>query len=147
MNKIQEVKQLLINAGFPANSLMFSLAQACFESGGLNFDSVVNTTDNNLTGIQWANASWQHNASKGLSMPVADNPNGFYARFATLQDWANDFHRIVHAQFPEWNTEGRPIDATDIETYVHRLKLNHYFQSPESEYLGGMKRYLAEITA
>jgi hypothetical protein len=145
---IQDVKQLLIGAGFPENSLMFALAQACFESGGVNFDSPVNTENNNLTGIIFANAEWQHNATQGISKPAGEQA-GFYANFATLEAWATDFYRIVHAQFNMigWNQEGRPIEATTVEDYVHRLKLNHYFEADEATYLAGVQRYLNEITA
>ena len=138
---IADIKQLLHNAGFPDNSIEFALAQACFESGSTSFDSAVALADNNYTGISWANSGWQRNATCGTKMPIADSHTGHYAHFATPQDWANDFHRIVHAQF-SWNTEGRPIDATDIETYVRRLKLNHYFQADEQIYLNGLKHYL-----
>lgn len=151
---INNVKQLLVKAGFPDNSLMFALAQACFESGGTTFESENDLLDNNLTGIEWANNPatgntwyWQHNATKGAAMPAADNPTGFYAHFNTLLDWAIDFKRIVHAQFPEWNNEGRPIDATTIEQYVHLLKLNHYFGSDEAEYLAGVKYYLDKLNS
>ena len=139
---IQEVKQLLINAGFPNNSLLFALAQCCFESGGVEFNSPVDLANNNLTGITYANGEgWQHNATCGTPMPPQDSLTGHYAHFATMQDWANDFHRIVHAQF-SWNRLGRPIEATTLEDYVARLKDNHYFQADESVYLNGLKHYL-----
>ena len=144
--ELNDVKQLLINAGFPDNSLMFALAQCCFESGGTLFDSAVDIANNNLTGIIFADASYQHNATQGTAKPVGEQA-GHYAHFETLTDWAIDFKRIVHAQFPGWNTEGRPIDATTIEDYVHRLKLNHYFESDEATYLAGMKRYYNELIA
>jgi hypothetical protein len=143
-----DVKQLLREAGFPENSIMFALAQACFESGGMEFNSPVDLANNNLTGIIWANASYQHNATQGTPKPKGEAP-GFYAKFNSLLDWANDFKRIVHAQFnqPGWNQEGRPIDATDVETYVRRLKLNHYFESDEATYLNGLKHYLNLLSA
>ena len=141
-----EVKQLLIEAGFPDNSIMFALAQACFESGSMTFDSAVALQNNNLTGIIFANQPYQHNATQGIAKP-ANEQVGHYAHFATLLDWANDFKRIVHAQFPGWNTEGRPIEATDIETYVRRLKLNHYFESSEADYLAGLQHYLNQLNA
>lgn len=147
-----EVNDLLRQAGFPDGSRQFALAQACFESGGITFDSPVDAANNNLTGIQWAQDpnshetySWQKNALQGSPMPRADNPNGFYAMFDSPLDWAKDFYRIVHAQFPGWNTDGRPIEATTVEDYVHRLKLNHYFQSDEADYLAGLKFYLNKL--
>lgn len=141
-----DVKGLLREAGFPENSIDYALAQACFESGSLLFDSVVAIQNNNLTGIIFANATYQHNAIQGIPKP-ANEQAGHYAHFATLLDWAIDFKRIVHAQFPIWNTEGRPIDANDMETYVRRLKLNHYFEGDEADYLAGLTRYHNELFA
>ena len=142
----QDVKLLLQEAGFPDNSIMFALAQACFESGGTSFDSAVDLANNNLTGIIFANAPYQHNAIQGTAKPAGEQA-GFYAHFNTLVDWAIDFKRIVHAQFPEWNTEGRPIDAEDLETYVHRLKLNHYFEGDETAYYKGLEYYMDILEA
>lgn len=153
MITIAQLKQLLINAGWPQSSLLFGMAQACYECGTITLDSENERVDTNLTGIEWAENpatgqtySWQHNAIKGAPMPVEDNPNGFYARFISLQDWANDFHRIVHAQFG-WNDVGRPIDAVTVEDYAHRLKMNRYYQGPESNYVAGLKRFLTEIAS
>ena len=144
--KPSDVKQLLINAGISPNSLMFALAQACFESGGITFTSAVNIESNNLTGIEFLNAPFQKNAVAGSPMPLADTGGKLchYAKFATLQDWANDFKRIVHAQFAQ-NQDGRPIDAATLGEYVHRLKLNGYFGGPEDQYLEGLTRYLNEL--
>lgn len=145
-----DVKKLLADAGFPDNSIMYALAQACFESGGMTFESAVNTEDNNLTGITYAgsNVNWQKNCIRGIAKPAGEAA-GYYAHFATLEDWATDFKRIVHAQFNqpgmEWNTEGRPIEATDLATYVHRLKLNHYFEGNEAAYLEGLQYYLDQL--
>lgn len=141
----QEVKQLLIGAGWPDNSINFSLAQAAFECGNLTFDSAVARADNNLTGIVFCNQPWQRNATQGTAKPQGEAA-GHYAKFATVQDWANDFHRIVHAQF-SWNKIGRPIDAVTVEDYVARLKANLYFESDEATYLNGVKHYLNLIMA
>lgn len=140
----QEVKEMLLKAGCPESSVDFSVAQACFECGSINFDSAVAQADNNLTGIIFLNASWQHNATQGTQMPLADTGGkiAHYAHFTTPQDWANDFHRILHLQT---GGLGKPIDATTPEDYVHRLKANYYFGGPEAEYLSGVKHYMEEI--
>ncbi len=137
-----DVQQLLINAGWPPFSLRFAVAQACFECGSENFDSPVALEDNNLTGIIWLNVPWQHNATKGAQMPASDGV-GHYAHFATPQDWAVDFRRILHLDF---HHIGKPIEAHTVEDYVHRLKMNGYFGGPEEQYLAGVKRYLNNMT-
>ena len=147
----QEVKQLLISAGWIPNSevLSYSLAQCAFECGSLNFNSPVEEADNNLTGIVYAcdangnHFSWQKNCTKGIAKPQGEQA-GFYAKFNTLEDWAVDYHRIVHAQFL-WNKIGRPIDATSLIDYAQRLKANSYFEGDEAVYAEGLQKYLTEL--
>lgn len=140
----QEVKDLLIKAGCPEATILFPLAQACFESGSMKFDSQVAELNNNLTGIIFLNASWQHNCVAGIQMPLADTGGkiAHYAKFETPQDWALDFHRILHLQT---GGLGRPIEATTIEDYVHRLKANYYFGGTEATYLAGLESYILKL--
>lgn len=136
-----EVKQLLLNAGCPAASVMNALGQAVFECGSINFDSAVALADKNLTGIIYLNAHFQHNATQGTLMPARDGV-GHYAHFATPQDWANDFCRILRLNM---HGEGRPIDAVTPEDYVHRLKVNGYFGGKEEDYLRGLKSDIKKL--
>jgi len=137
----QSVKQILLSVGFPKETISLFLAQAGFESGGFNFNSNVNKTDNNLTGIIWLNKPYQ-NATKGLPMPKSDG-NGFYAHFPSIEAWAKDFKRILSL-----NTggKGRPIDAKDVMEFVTRLKANGYFGGDEKKYLAGVVNYQNKVS-
>lgn len=133
----QKLKQLLLKVGFPADTVNFFIAQAMFESRGGNFNSNVNKTDNNLTGIIFINRPYQK-ATKGLPMPKSDG-NGFYAHFSTVEDWARDYKRIL-------SFGAKPIEAKTLPDFVSRLKQNGYFGGNEKIYLAGVTAYNARLS-
>lgn len=107
--------------GFPQSIVTtYAIAQMMLESDW--FTSNVANTDNNFSGIKYLGKSFQK-ATKGLHSPEGGN----YAHYATFEDWARDFLRILSL-----NTggQGRPIDATTAAEYGNRLRANHYFTDP-----------------
>lgn len=119
-------------AGFPVMLLPIILAQSAFETA--YFTSNTFRQDNNASGIKWINKPYQK-ATMGIH---SSEKGSFYARFETLTDWARDLKRILTIN----RGAGRPIDATTIQDYVHRLKVNGYFGLSEAQYLAGVKRVM-----
>lgn len=118
----------LLKAGLPKEKLQFVLPQLAFETG--HFKSDVLNKDNNLSGITFVG---QAGATKGVKMPAADSLTGYYAHFNSVDDWAKDYLRIM-------NKVGkyRPLEATNIQDFSHRLKLNKYYQADEKTYTNGL---------
>lgn len=116
-----QINQLLYNAGFPAAVAPWSAAQAILES--INGTSHVAKTDNNLSGIKWVNKPYQK-ATRGIKSPEGN----YYAHYATWQDWANDFKRVLSVG-PD-----APINATSMQDYVNRLHKHKYFTSSPTLY-------------
>lgn len=144
IDKLVMLEQSLINAGFTEPQLTFAIAQLLYETGRFSTKSSVAKLNNNYTGIKWLNAKRQK-ATKGTPVPVNErsktNPNwplNWYAKFENFDDWAVDFKRILSLKR---SSLGRPIEATDLKTYVQRLKANEYFGGYESSYLKGTKMY------
>lgn len=144
IDKLVMLEQAMINAGFTEPQLTFAIAQLLYETGRFSSKSNVAKVNNNYSGIKWLNKSYQK-ASKGSPVPVNErsktNPNwplNWYAYFNTVDDWAIDFKRIVSLKK---TSLGRPIEATDLKSYVQRLKANGYFGGNEASYLKGTKMY------
>ncbi len=135
------VKDLLLKAGFPHGTINLFIAQVMFETGG-NFESRVAKEDNNLSGIVFINKSYQKNATKGRAKPGGEIA-GNYAHFASLEDWARDYYRILTLN----KGLGRPIDATNTTDLVARLKQNFYFEGNQTNYLAGVNKYYSQLTA
>lgn len=145
--KLLSLQSSLIKAGLKDPQLNFALAQLLFETGKFSKKSQVAANNNNYSGIKWINASRQH-ATKGTLVPEGErvkdpkSPLNYYAHFEDMNDWAKDFVRILSLQ-RSVNNIGKPIEATTLDQYVKRLKLNQYFGDTESVYLNGLKKYLA----
>lgn len=131
-----KLRSLLLSVGFPKETVNLFVAQVMFES---NFNSNVAKTDNNLSGITYINRPYQH-AQKGLQMPKRDTPNGigYYAHFATLEDWAKDYKRIL-------SFGSKPIEAKTVEDFVMRLRTNNYFGGNQQQYLAGVKKHFSTL--
>ena len=135
LNKFNSVHNALKNAGFTGDTLRFALAQMLHETGAFTSKSKVFTDNNNASGIMFINKpSLQKNAVKGTPFP-ANEGKYFYAKFATLTDWAKDFRRILSLGV------NKPANATTLSEYVSRLKANKYFTDSEKNYLAGTTRY------
>ena len=121
--------------GVKPNVIPFMVAQTAFETG--NFKSRLYNDHNNATGIVFTGKSTQKNATKGRPLPEDSRYN--YAKFATLQDWAADYVRIL-------KMGNKPIEADNVDDFVSRLKANKYFSAPIEEYAAGVKTYLRKYS-
>lgn len=143
--KLSILESALIKAGLKDPVLKFALAQLLFETGRFTAKSKIASENNNYSGIKFLNKSYQK-ASKGSLAPpnerVSDinSPLNYYAKFASVDDWAKDFVRIISLQ-RSGNLAGKPVDAISLKTYIDRLALNKYFGSDRNLYLAGTKKY------
>lgn len=135
----RNVLNTLLANGWPQVVAPLSAAQVIFETG--NKLSNVAKTDNNYSGIMWTNKPYQK-ATKGLPFPASEGKY-YYAHFASVNDWAKDFKRILSIKGPK----GAPIDATSLGDYVARLYANKYFTSSPTLYVAGMSTILASNRA
>jgi hypothetical protein len=115
----------------PPPVVPFLVAQVAYETG--NFKSKLLKDHNNASGIVWTGKASQKNATKGRPLP--EDPRYFYAKFATLQDWARDYIRVL-------SLKNKPIQATTADDFVARLKANGYFTAPVEQYKKGFMSYL-----
>lgn len=125
----KDFSNLFARKGVPANLIPVLVAQVQHETN--NFKDAKLYTHNNASGIIYINKPQvQKNASKGNVLPETKNSSKpyYYAKFATLSDWANDFIRVLKKQ------PAKPIEATDIFDYAKRLKANGYFTDTLSNY-------------
>jgi hypothetical protein len=125
-NSATSIENLLANAGVPSNIVPMATAQVMYETGGLT--SRVSKADGNLSGIKWLNKPYQK-ATRGTKSPEGN----YYAKFASFEDWANDYKRILSI-----GGANAPINATGLQDYVNRLYHNHYFTSAPSVYYAGL---------
>lgn len=130
LNSFNGVRQKLVNAGLSPDIATFAAAQSAFETNG--WKSNVFKQNNNLSGITWINKPYQK-ATKGTKKPEG----GYYAHYANMNDWANDFKRVISI-----GGAGAAIHATDLQDYVDRLYKNHYFTSSPGPYYTALKTIL-----
>lgn len=127
----QDFINVFNKAGVNANILPFVVAQVAHETG--NFKSKLLADHNNGSGITFINKpNVQKNAVKGRPLP--ENPKYFYAKFDTLQDWANDHVRVL-------KLKSKPIEATNVDDFVNRLKANGYFTAPIELYKKAVTKF------
>lgn len=117
----------------PSVAVPFMVAQVAYETG--NFKSKLLRDHNNASGIVFTGKASQKNATKGRPLP--EDPRYNYAKFATLNDWARDYIRVL-------NLRAKPIQATTPEDFITRLKANGYFTAPIELYRKGFDRYLKQ---
>ncbi len=132
-----QVLQALKNAGIPAPILPFAYAQTAMESNG--FKSDISIDDNNFSGILFINKPYQKNATRSWKHKLTDS--GMYvAHFATVQDWANDFKRVLSLGVR------KPIDSTEFNDYFTRLKANNYYgKESVASYSDKVKSWLQKL--
>lgn len=111
------------------NKLGLVLLQMAHESGG--FTSHVQSTNNNFTGIKFAN---QEGATKGVLSPEGD----YYANFSTPYYWAKSYYH-------ELTKKSNPLGATSIEDFAKRLKDNGYFTASLADYTAALKSWVNTI--
>lgn len=135
--------QALQQAGLSASQLKLALSAVMFETGAFSSLSNVADQDNNYSGIEWINnSSIQKNATQGTPFPAGEAENAYYAHFATVNDWAVDYVRILN------NPPYYPIaSATDIDSFATLLEENGYYTGSESDYAAGILHYWNIFTA
>lgn len=134
--KATEIAKALTIAGFNPAIVPIILAQVAHETGG--FKSRVALLNNNYSGIMYLNKpTIQKNAAKGLPFPKSEGAY-YYAKFATLQDWANDLKRIL-------SRGAKPILATNTDDFVNRLKKNKYFTAPIEVYKKNISYWMQRL--
>ena len=110
----------LLNAGAPRNILPIMLAQIALETGHYKN---VGSADNNLSGIKYVG---QKGATAGSPAPKNEG-KAPYAKYASYDDWAKDFLRILTRV-----GKARPLNASNPTEYAHALALNGYYD-PKGE--------------
>jgi hypothetical protein len=115
----------------PAKVIPYLVAQVAYETG--DFKSKLLKDHNNASGIVFTGRASQKNAVKGRPLP--EDGRYFYAKFATLNDWAKDYMRVL-------NLKAKPIQANSPDDFITRLKSNGYFTAPVELYKKGFERYL-----
>jgi hypothetical protein len=115
----------------PAKVIPYLVAQVAYETG--DFKSKLLNDHNNASGIVFTGRTNQKNAVKGRPLP--EDGRYFYAKFATLNDWAKDYMRVL-------SLKTKPLLATTPDDFITRLKSNGYFTAPVELYKKGFDRYL-----
>lgn len=132
-DNLKKVAAALSNAGLSGNSLVLALAQVAHETGGFNNAKIA--THNNASGITFINnPKKQPNATRGNPLPEAPKYN--YAKFATLNDWAKDYLRLVGNNLKK---------STDTAQFALKLADQKYYEvSPR--YPNAIKNYSAGLS-
>lgn len=105
-------------------SLVF--AQIMHETNGMK-SGLANDGSNNLSGIKYAG---QSGATRGSASPDHD----YYAKYNSLDDYANDFARIL-------KNDGIDSSIKSVDQYATALKNHGYFQDGLSNYEAGMNSF------
>jgi hypothetical protein len=127
-----DTMKALVKAGFRGDVLKWVFAMLFLESGG--FTNSLSLRDNNPGSIMWYKGQ-----QKGTWIP-SNKTYGIH--FDSLDDFAAMLYRML-------SSKSRPIDASSLEDYVHRLKIDNYFgtQSEQSYYdrLAGVVKRLGDM--
>jgi hypothetical protein len=118
----------LKSAGLDDERIGWVMGQIAYETGHYKNQGTIK--DNNLSGIKYYG---QPGASPGSPAPKSEGPNP-YAHYKSIQDWANDYLRIMKSV-----GKYRPLEASSVEEFVTRLKKNGYFGGDLASYISGVK--------
>lgn len=111
-----------------------------------NFTSKLYRNDNNASGIKYINKPFQK------ATPGAKSKSGVYAKYATLDDWANDLFRILstYKELSKGKDGSIHIYATNAESTIKPqfhslamrwakvLKQHKYYQDSVNNYYRGL---------
>lgn len=141
--KLSMLQDSLIKGGFEMPQLKFALAQLLHETGNFTTKSKVAPNNTNYSGIVYINKpNVQKNAVKGTPFPAKEGKY-FYAKFATVADWAADFKRVL-------NLKNKPIKAIDLLDYYNKLTDNKYYDTrypqQRAAYKAGLFKYYDMLT-
>lgn len=133
-SKFEKVYNALKN--LPLNDLQFKLvlAQVLYETGFFSSTSNVFDLNNNASGVIYTGsvAQLKNNAIKGSKRMKIEG--GYYAKFPTLTDWANEHLRVL-------NRKTMPLMAIDTNDFATRLKQNNYYTDGIENYRKGVNMY------
>lgn len=161
-----QLRQSLINNGYKEPQLSMLMAQSAHETAGFNHRVAIE--NNNLGGVKY------QTTFKGIAVPsdnyfapVKEDPiksaafnndhrvssservkkKGVpYARFNGIDDFVRKWIPSSHLnEMIKDNSVGAPLNATNLDEYAYRLKLNHYYQDTGNIYLKGMQRWNKNI--
>jgi len=118
------------------NAKSYAVSQLIHETGNPELDSEVSRNNNNYSGITWN----KNFPDEWKGTPRPDSEGGNYVKFPTVDDWAREHAKLLKKD----KGAGAPADATSIEDYAHRLKVNGYYKDPESVYAKSLKRIQAQ---
>jgi hypothetical protein len=132
--KIAMLRNLLISVGVPQTQvLQWVVAMVMLETGWLT--NTGTREDNNLSGITW-DPRYFPLSMRGTPRPKSEG--GYYVRYPTVNDWARSYMTYL-------TKKAAPIQASSLEDFVHRLKLNGYMRAPENIYLNIMRGVVAKL--
>lgn len=141
-DKLSLLQNHFKKAGLNSLQVKLLLSQILHETGNFSPRSNVARLNNNYSGIMFINKPYQKNAVKGSKYPAKEG-NYYYAKFNTVQDWANDFIRVL-------SMRNKPIAAPGLNEYVFRLARNGYFVPNTGKaydnYQKGLKKYYDLLT-
>jgi len=125
----------LKSLSFPnaAELAKFMVVQSQHETA--NYTSKVFKTNNNAFGYKRVNGS-AYQLGAGRLSPEGDN----YARYSSLSDSAKEVASWIGRRKKDF------VSVKTADQYVHTLKLQGYFGDKETNYLAGVKKYLASFT-
>jgi hypothetical protein len=128
LGNVVNIAEALKRQGVSADTMPFLLAQVAFETG--HFKNAGARLDNNFSGIRYFG---QKGATAGTPAPKNEGAAP-YAHYATPDDWAKDYIRILTRV-----GKARPLEAKTPEQFAHALKLNGYYTASESQYAAGIR--------
>lgn len=137
---------LLVNLfktnGFSTTIIPFAVAQIMHETGG-KLDRPLEVQDFNISGIRFVG---QKGATKGVTRPVKEWANKnipeYYAKYSNYDAWAKDYKRILSSNR---GLKGKPIEATNLQQFIDRLRANYYFADNPTAYGNALLKWLAQI--
>jgi hypothetical protein len=120
---LDSVNQLQLNK----KQLSYIMAQIMVETGVFTSRVKVFDLNNNASGILYTGSAAQiaNGATRGTARPTSEGGN--YAKFDNLNNWAKEYYRVL-------NKGTMPLEASSIDIFNQRLKMNRYYTELESVY-------------
>lgn len=131
LTKATQLIASLRKQGVPEKALPLVMAQIALESA--HFNSTLAKTSNNFGGIKYfGQAGATASSVKAPASEETKNGKPYarpYAHFDSTDSFVKEFLHILNKV-----GNARPLQATTPAEYAHALKLNRYYQAPESDY-------------
>jgi hypothetical protein len=130
---IPSLSALLRSVGFRSDIIPYLLAQVLHETENLTSNLFRNY--NNFSGIKY------------VKQKRANGKHGAFATYASPQDWAADYYRVLNL------SPGRPAGATSAQDFHTRLLANNYYgtrtagSAIDQQYVTGFNSALKKVNA